>query len=235
MIADTDFCTFRASVLGEGLTDDQARKVLGNAVPNTYGKNRMLFTQDEPAKYVFLILDGWVKVYRETVDGDDAVMRVDSVGETIGISALYGDRTYIASAEAESDVRLLPVSTKSLALWAQEIPQLSVNLMTGMSRAMRELANDLEKMKCRSASLRLIDFLLQHCSVEHGPAVISLPYGKSLIARQLGMRPESFSRVLAQLVSRGVKVTRERVQISDVGTLHSLANGEPGGYNRIAL
>jgi hypothetical protein len=52
-----------------------------------------------------------------------------------------------------------------------------------------------------------------------GPAIIELPFEKGLLANRLGMKPESFSRALVQLRSRGVTVERGTVRIADMNRL----------------
>ncbi len=49
--------------------------------------------------------------------------------------------------------------------------------------------------------------------------MVALPYDKSLIAMQLGMKPESFSRALAKLRILGVRTERNKVSLSDVAKL----------------
>ena len=99
----------------------------------------------------------------------------------------------------------------------------------------RDLSDDIARMRCGSGSQRVTDFLLKLCPVECGSAVISLPYGKGLIARQLGLRPESFSRLLAGLTSFGVKVIGNRVQISDVGALSPISTVGREGFSSVTM
>ncbi len=53
-----------------------------------------------------------------------------------------------------------------------------------------------------------------------------MSYDKSLIANRLDMKPETFSRVLAQLVSQGVEVNGARVVIANIGLLTDLLSVE---------
>ena len=52
---------FRA--MGEALT----RSVLDHRIVRSYDRRELLFQQDDPATCCFLLLEGWVKLYRETV------------------------------------------------------------------------------------------------------------------------------------------------------------------------
>jgi hypothetical protein len=52
---------------------------------------------------------------------------------------------------------------------------------------------------------------------------VRLPFDKALIASQLGMQPETLSRSLARLRAMGIAAEGNRIQISDIATLHRLA------------
>ena len=47
-----------------------------------------------------------------------------------------------------------------------------------------------------------------------------LPYDKKLIASRLGMKPETFSRALAQLRNHGVTIKGGDARIADLAVLH---------------
>ena len=57
------------------------------------------------------MLDGWVKVYRATPSGEEAVFGVFARGETFAEAALFLGGTYPASAEVVEDARLLRLQT----------------------------------------------------------------------------------------------------------------------------
>ncbi|MBL4690694.1 MAG: helix-turn-helix domain-containing protein, partial [Rhodospirillales bacterium] len=114
-----------------------------------------------------------------------------------------------------------------------DMPEIAMNMLASMSRRAHQHVADIEQLKTRSATLRVVDFLLKLCPVEEGPAVVSLPYDKTLISRRLGMQPESLSRILAKLRKQGVKTDTNRVVISDVADLMDFANGD-GSKSRAA-
>jgi hypothetical protein len=80
---------------------------------------------------------------------------------------------------------------------------------------------------------RVADFLISLASSVEGPCRIALPYDKSLIAGQLGLKPESLSRVFAKLRSVGVDVRVSDVVVNDISTLRSLVASDrirPRGF-----
>jgi len=79
----------------------------------------------------------------------------------------------------------------------------------------------IEQIQARSTPQRLGDFLLNLSDVRKGPAVIELPYDKSLIAARLGMKPESLSRALAKLRQHGVTTNGHEIKLENVLSLRA--------------
>lgn len=95
------------------------------------------------------------------------------------------------------------------------------------------MVGQIEQLQVRSGTQRVADFLLKLCSIGDGPAPISLPYDKSLIASRPGMKPESFSRALARLRDLGVCRDRSHVSIADAAALAEYcAGGSPPSGRR---
>ncbi len=104
-------------------------------------------------------------------------------------------------------------------------PQLAFDMLAAASMRLRQLVDEIEHLKARSAPQRIAEFFVRQAAESSGPARIALPYEKALIASRLGMKPESFSRALGKLVDLGVVVERESVSIADVARLAAFAEG----------
>jgi len=225
MLNDEDLEIIRQIPLFGHLPDDALAKLLGNSFPKDYPKGKVLFIRDEPASCFYIVLDGWVKVYRETSDGDEAVLGVFTRGESIAEAAAFVGGNYPASAQVVEQARLLPILSAPFSSHITDIPEIAMNMLASMSKRAHQHVAEIEQLKTRSATLRVVDFLLKLCPVDEGSAVVALPYDKTLISRRLGMQPESLSRILAKLRKLGVKTEQNRVMISDVASLRESGDG----------
>lgn len=216
-----------ATPLFRGLSPQMTRTLVGKSVPRTYEKGAMLFHQGEPASAFFIILDGWVKIYRTTPDGLEVVLHVFKRGESFAEAAMFLGGQYPASAEAVAPSRLLKIDGEAFRSQIRERPELAMSMLASASYQLKMLVEQIEQIKVRSAPQRIADFLIRLTSVREGAAVVELPFEKSLLANRLGMKPESFSRALRRLRSYGVTVEREVVKIADVGGLLSLIEYAP--------
>lgn len=225
MLQDDDLSIIRRIPLFDNISDDSLKILLANSFPKEHPKGKVLFLRDEPADCFYIVLDGWVKVYRETAEGDEAVLGVFTRGESLAEAAAFMGKDYPASAQVVEQARLLPILSKPFRSHVTDMPEIAMNMLASMSKRAHHHVAEIEQLKTRSATLRVTDFLLKLCPVKEGSAVVSLPYDKTLISRRLGMQPESLSRILAKLRKNGVKTEMNRVVISDVESLIDFANG----------
>lgn len=219
MILDTELAIVRKLPLFANLPPDVLGEVLQGAFPKNYGKGEILFLRNDPSDLFYVVLDGWVKVYRETPDGEEAVFGVFTRGETMAEAAAFGGKGYPANAQVVEDARILPIRSAAFRAMIKENPEVSLNMLASMSMHMHSFVTEIEQLKTRTALQRVSEFLLKLCSIDEGTAVVFLPYDKSLISRRLGMQPESFSRILAKLRKMGIETHQDRVVINDVASL----------------
>jgi CRP/FNR family transcriptional regulator, dissimilatory nitrate respiration regulator len=211
-----------ATPLFRGLNPQTSRTLVGRALPRAYEKGAILFHQGEPASAFFVILDGWIKIYRTTPDGLEVVLHVFKKGESFAEAAMFLGGRYPASAETVAPSRLLKIDGDAFRARIREQPEFAMSMLASASYQMKMLVEQIEQIKVRSAPQRIADFLVRITSTREGAAVVELPFEKSLLANRLGMKPESFSRALKRLRPLGVSVDREVVKIADVGRLLSL-------------
>lgn len=222
--ADTDL--IHRHPLFRGLSPEQLAQTIKGATARTYAKGQTLFTRGDPADYFYFIYDGWVKIFRESVDGDEAIIGVFTRGETIAEAAAFTGGHYPAGAEIVEPARVLAIRASSFIQHLKDNPTIGLSMLATLSQRMHHLVGEIESLKTQSASQRVCQFLLKLCSVDEGATVIALPYDKSIISGRLGIQPESLSRILAKLRKLGVKSERGRVIINDISLLRQFCEGE---------
>ncbi len=218
-----DWQIVKSTPLFGAMPDAAVREIIGDQGPKAYDKGQLLFQQGQHAGAFYVIFDGWVKIFRLTPEGEEAVLGVFSRGETIAEAAMFLGGHYPAGAEVVSPARLLRIEGAALRRRIHEEPDLAFCMLASASRHLKLLVEQIEEIKVLSGPRRVADFLVRLCPRRDGSCVVDLPYEKSLIANRLGMKPESFSRALAKLRPLGVKVDRDQVAISSVDALYVYA------------
>jgi CRP-like cAMP-binding protein len=175
---------------------------------------------------LFIMIDGWMKHYRISSSGDEAVTHVltrgDSFAETV---ALTGAR-FPATAETVTDARIVQIPADHVIHCIHENPNIALAMIASTSQRLRDLMMHIEQLKAKSGVQRLAEFLVSLAPVDSGPCIITLPYDKTLIAARLGLVPASLSRTFGKLRHVGVAVHSAHVEVSDVAKLRKLATGE---------
>ncbi len=202
-----------------------SRTMIGDRGPKTYARGDRIFDQGEPADGFFCVIEGWAKLYRMREDGEEVVVSIFSTGETFAEVAMFLGGRYPASCETVSPSRILKIDAAKLRSAVMDQPQLAFDMLAAASVRLRQLVDEIEHLKARSASQRIANFFVKQTTETSGPARIALPYEKALIASRLGMKPESFSRALGKLTDLGVIVERDSILIADVAKLSAFAEG----------
>jgi CRP-like cAMP-binding protein len=214
-----DWQIVRSTPLLGALPQDVAQSLIAAQTVREYEKGALLFQQGQPANSFYVVIDGWVKLYRITPDGSEAVVGVFRRGETFAEAAMFLGGRYPVSAEVVTASRLLRIDGDLLRRRIREQPDLALSMLASASYHLKALVEQIEQIKLLSAPQRIADFLIRLCPVREGGCTIELPYEKTLIASRLGMKPESLSRAIGKLRPLGVTVDRERVSIVDVDLL----------------
>jgi len=216
----------RSHSLFKSLTADQLRKVADSSRIRHHHRGHLLFLQGDPAPCFFLVLEGWVTVYRDTPDGDHTVIHVVRPGETFAEPAALNLGVYPASAEAATDCQVLEIPASTLKNLLAEDPSIALRVIGQLSQRLKFMVTELERFHVKSAPQRLACFLVELSPRDAPSAEVVLPFDKTLIAARLGMKPESLSRALARLRKYGVHANRgHNVELRDLPSLRDFCRG----------
>ena len=203
-----------------GLSETDMSGFLDSAKIREYSKNERLFTQGDKADRLFVIISGWVKIYRVTGEGEEAVTALFTRGDVFGEAAIFGGAVYPFSAEAAEDAHIIEIPSDTLKARAQGNSEIMGRIMQSMSKEIHHLQLEQEHMALMSAPQRVGCLLLQLSSGMIGKGgTFTFPFDKSLAAARLGMKPETFSRALKELSPLGVAVKGPEIRIESFDCL----------------
>lgn len=211
----------RRSDLFENLPDSTLSHFAEKAQPRSAPKGKILFIQGEEAEWLYFITDGWVKIFRETLEGSEAVIDVLTSGSFFGQSAIFENASHHYSAQAVDDCQLLAIPSSLLTYYLHKSQQFASNMLRFTARQNTRQMREVEHLNVQNATQRIGCFLLKLCGDETSQQQkLHLPYDKMLIASRLGMKPETFSRALAKLKSDiNITINGSTVNIHDMPEL----------------
>lgn len=163
-------------------------------------KNEIIFLREDEVNYIYFVKSGWVKIFTETLSGEEAILDIISKGCVFGEGAIVDNGRNSYSAEAVDAVELVLIPINKLKEILNQSLQLAYNLLKLASLKQKYKDIEVEHLSLQNAAQRIGCFLLRLCKPDDDLNVyINLPYDKFLVASRLGMKPETFSRALAKL------------------------------------
>lgn len=224
MLTPEDRAILRKSAILRDLPPADLAALVDERSVRSIERGHVLFQQGDPARAFFLVLSGQVKLSRVNPGGDEAVVHIYGAGESFAEAAMFLGGRYPVAAEAVVPSRVMHIESDALRRKVAERPEIAFAMMASMSRHLKVLVDQIEKMKLLSADQRVAEFLLGLCGEQNGAVTLSLPHEKSLIANHLGMKPATFSRAIARIKDLGVEVIGNQASIRDTAVVWAFIN-----------
>jgi CRP/FNR family transcriptional regulator, dissimilatory nitrate respiration regulator len=220
----------RQNPLFSGLDESGLHKVKGITSFTFCKKGNILFSQGDEAHGFYLVINGKIKIYRISPQGQEYIMRIVGPGETIAEAAVFSGKTYPASAEALEESRLYYLKKTDFLFLIQKSPQLALNMMTGLSMLLRQLAQQVEDLSLKEVSARLARFLIEEAlkvaPVPSNGLKIPLEMKKGLLASRLGTIGETLSRTLAKMKQKEIiHINKKVITLKNLDALKEIAEG----------
>jgi CRP-like cAMP-binding protein len=179
-----------------------------------------LMWRGEPLKHVHHLDSGRVTLGLRAQGS--FVHRMGVIDGPCWLNATYAvlNLTPLVDAVADTRVEVRRVSLAIFQATLETLPSAARSVLYDVARGHRQQAELAISRLAKDAEARCAEWLLRHAEpAQNSPdtlAVVMLRQRKRLIAEQLGIAPETFSRVLRQL--------RERSLISGSGRVLNLVN-----------
>jgi len=216
----------KSSLFLSSLPEKSKSAVFMHTAEHSYAQGETIFLQGDPADIIYIVIQGWVKLYRIAPNGAEAIVGVFTAGHSFGEALALQQQVYPVAAEAVTNSRILCLPTRVLTNMIKSSPEIAISILAATFQHLHSMVFQLEQLKAFSGAQRVAEFLVELCPVSEGACTITLPYDKTLIAGRLGMKPESLSRAFAKLRKYGVTVRQNSAAISDVVQLHSFGMGD---------
>jgi len=209
-----------------GLNPLMVERLVAPAAALNLDERDIVFRQGDPATAFFIVVDGWVKLFRITMAGEEAVIHILAKGDSFAEAVAFTGKAYPATAQAVSAARVVSIPAAHVVKCIRDAPDIALAMIASTQSHLHALVTQVEQLKARTGVQRLAEFLASLAAAEAGACTIALPYDKALIAGRLGLKPETLSRAFAKLRTLGVKVRAAEVTIADVAKLRRFASDD---------
>ncbi len=228
----------RDGMLFSSLDEQQFNSVVGSSRVVTVPEGQMLFIQNQQAKHFFVVVRGLVKLTRIAMDGNEKVIDIIHPPQSFAEAVILSDYdVFPVNAQAVQASRIIAVDATTYLGYLRESSELCLRVMARMGQRMHWLINEIDRLTLHNASYRLMGYLLDQVSGEDQAKVditkLHLNAPKKVIASQLSIAPETFSRTLKKLAAMKLITNRRdgSIILDDLPEMRRLVALERSDYN----
>lgn len=171
----------------------------------TLQKGEIVFATDDPARGLFFVESGQVRLVRHAIDGGLVTLHIASSGDMFAEASLFGDR-YHCDAVADQPTALLAFDKTQMLAALRSAPILALRWIEHLSKHIQSLRTQNAILSLKTAEDRILGYLRARC-MDGQTLTIDRPW--KVIASELGLSHEALYRTLAKLERRGA-ITRDR-------------------------
>ncbi|MCR5515551.1 MAG: Crp/Fnr family transcriptional regulator [Lachnospira sp.] len=198
------------------LSSESREKFLKLGKIETRKKGDVLFIEREKIEHMYIILEGYVSLYRNSKYGDERVIFICTDGEIVNEVCLQDNKTSIA-ARALSDLRLLKIYVKDLDNFFENDYEAFKIVYNSLAHKLRRLyrqtgnSNGTFPIEKRLAA-RIWKLARDYGKNIEGGRKIKFEVTVTLLASMVGAKRETVSRIIS-------KMKKEKLIKHDKGVL----------------
>jgi CRP-like cAMP-binding protein len=211
--------------LFSSLSPEDLGRIVASAEVRRLDKGDLLFRQGDRATHFFLVRGGHVKLYLLSPTGQEKVVDIMGPGRTFAEAVMFMQGgAFPVYAEALDAVEVVAVSNEAFRETLRHSFDTCTRLLATMSAHLHGLVGEVEGLYLHNATYRVVSFLLHEQRAGPGPAQrVRLDLPKHVLAGRLSVKPETFSRILANLRDQGlVEVHGQDIVLHDPEALRRL-------------
>ncbi len=221
--------------LFENMDNNAIKYVIDNSVVREFKENYILVQQGDKSEYIYFLLKGTARTFRSNCEGQEITIRMLQQGETFMESAIFMEGNSPISAQTISAAEFLMIPKDFVKVKIMHNNQFASNLLQISTHHYKNIIQQVDSISTKTPTERVGYFLLKvrMDQVKQGIGlsdIIVLPFKKSMIASHLNMTPETFSRALKKLRSKGVRVEQDKIILDNTHALCEFCDSDMGHF-----
>jgi CRP/FNR family transcriptional regulator len=212
---------FKQLIYFEELVPEVLGELVSHAQHHIFAPNEIIFLEGEPAKGLWLIEQGRVKIYKLNPEGREHVLRLFGDNDTFNDIPAFDNGVNPASAMALSHVTLWVLPSEVIQEFILRDGRFALRVIQVLSRRVRGLIQQIEELALYSVIVRVARLILKQVD---DPALSGQGVTRAIIASHLATTPQTISTALRELEQTGaIAFDRHQIMIVDEGLLRSIA------------
>ncbi len=212
----------------EGLDIEQLEEIAQAFKARRYKAKQHIFYESDPGLMMYLIEEGQVRIYVNTLDGSETSVVMLSRGQIFGELALIDEDPRSANAVAISKTVCHTLHRSAFHELMERFPQIARNTMTLLSRRVRSTTRHVESLVSLDVMQRvartLLDLADKHGTAESDNQIrIDMVLRDAHVASMVGASRESVNRTFRSFRDLGlIERKSNAITILDLAQMRNL-------------
>ena len=213
--------------LFRGLSAPSRANLLRNSVLHGVAAGTVLFEQGEVPNFQHVVVSGSAHLFGRSTEGREVLIEAVEAPDLIIPAAVVTGEPYLMQARVPEPSRFLLIHAGAFRAAMKSELALAQEVIGSLAGQFRRMVRQIKNLKLGSSTQRVGCYILTLSKRQGTPDRAILPYEKNLIASELGITRESFSRALSALRRSGLTVQGETIVILDPSCLAAECMPDP--------
>jgi CRP-like cAMP-binding protein len=197
--------SLRAIPMFSGVSDEALESIASLLIERSFPKHKTIVEEGAPGDYMYIIVEGRVKVTKLSGDGREKILELLDVGDFFGEMSLFDEAPRSASVKAMSQVRILALARNDFLRLLSRSPDLALSVIQELTRRLRQVDEQASSLSFQRVKERTMGLLVRLAREEPGqagrPRTPVLTHQQ--IADMIGTSRETVTRAIKGLKAEG--------------------------------
>ena len=176
----------------QNMSNEELHKLLSFSDIKTYEKNSIIFFQSDEAKYMHILLEGNIRIYKSKPSGGEVQLMTAKAITSIAELACFEKIPYPANCVTLVKSRIMRIPFETFEKEFLNDPKISYGIIKSLSLKLRSLSNLVERELTLTSEQKVAKYIVEHEDTIGNVKQIT-------IASELNITPETLSRMLKKL------------------------------------
>jgi len=167
-----------------------------------YRRHQVLFLEGEPARTLYVVCRGKVKVYRSSLDGREHILHLLGDGQPVAVVPFFDGGPYPATAEVLEDSEIAALQFDDFQRVAEANPRILLQVVRELARRLRNAQEQIVGLSLKSVPARLAGHLLRLAELRGTPGPDGMQFDLGMNRQELGSLVGTSRETATRLLQR---------------------------------
>lgn len=160
--------SLRVIPMFSSVSDEALESIASLLIERSFPKHKTIVEEGAPGDYMYIIVEGRVKVTKLSGDGREKILELLEVGDFFGEMSLFDEAPRSASVKGLSEVRILALARNDFLRLLSRSPDLALSVIQELTRRLRQVDEQASSLSFQRVKERTTGLLVRLAKEESG-------------------------------------------------------------------